>query len=94
MVFQASGSFTINSCTVTLDEGDFVKLPDELQFIANARKAQQRTNARMDGQVCILTGATSGVGYQAGQWTYSPSGLPIAILTGKLAADQVTKELG
>lgn len=31
--------------------------------------------------------------YQAGQWAYSPSGLPIAILTGKLAADQVTKQL-
>jgi phytoene dehydrogenase-like protein len=30
---------------------------------------------------------------QAGQWTYSPSGLPIAILTGKLAADQAIKEL-
>jgi phytoene dehydrogenase-like protein len=31
--------------------------------------------------------------YQAGQWTYSPSGLPISILTGKLAADRVIKEL-
>lgn len=30
--------------------------------------------------------------YQAGQWTYSPSGLPISILTGKLAADKVLKE--
>ncbi len=30
---------------------------------------------------------------QAGQWTYSPSGLPIAILTGKLAADQAIKWL-
>ncbi|NCA99423.1 MAG: NAD(P)/FAD-dependent oxidoreductase [Clostridia bacterium] len=29
--------------------------------------------------------------YQAGQWTYSPSGLPISILTGKLAADQIVK---
>lgn len=29
--------------------------------------------------------------YQAGQWTYSPSGLPISILTGKLAADKVIK---
>jgi len=26
--------------------------------------------------------------YQAGQWSYSPSGLPISILTGKLAADK------
>ncbi len=32
--------------------------------------------------------------YQAGQWTYSPSGLPISFLTGKLAADRVSKELG
>jgi phytoene dehydrogenase-like protein len=31
--------------------------------------------------------------YQAGQWTYSPSGFPISILTGKLAADRVIKEL-
>lgn len=31
---------------------------------------------------------------QAGQWTYSPSGLPISILTGKLAADRVIQELG
>jgi phytoene dehydrogenase-like protein len=30
---------------------------------------------------------------QAGQWTYNPAGLPISILTGKLAADQVIKEL-
>ncbi|MFC2161231.1 phytoene desaturase family protein [Acidobacteriota bacterium] len=27
--------------------------------------------------------------FQAGQWTYSPSGLPIAILTGKLAVDKI-----
>jgi phytoene dehydrogenase-like protein len=31
--------------------------------------------------------------YQAGQWTYSPAGLPTSILTGKLAADQVLKSL-
>ena len=32
--------------------------------------------------------------FQAGQWTYSPSGLPISLLTGKIAADQVVKGLG
>lgn len=31
--------------------------------------------------------------YQAGQWTYSPSGLPISFLTGKIAADKVIKDL-
>lgn len=30
---------------------------------------------------------------QAGQWTYSPAGLPISILTGKLASDRTKKNL-
>ena len=42
-----------------------MKLPEELQFIANARMVQKTTDARMDGRVCIITGASSGVGYQA-----------------------------
>jgi NAD(P)-dependent dehydrogenase (short-subunit alcohol dehydrogenase family) len=41
-----------------------MKLPEELQFIENARKPQKNTTARLDGQVCVITGATSGVGYQ------------------------------
>ena len=32
--------------------------------------------------------------YQAGQWTYSPAGVPISILTGKLAARKVLKKQG
>ena len=36
----------------------------------------------------------SRMSWQAGQWTYSPSGLPISILTGKLAADAAVKALG
>ncbi|MFA7673129.1 MAG: NAD(P)/FAD-dependent oxidoreductase [Clostridia bacterium] len=31
--------------------------------------------------------------YQAGQWTFSPSGLPVSILTGKVAADEIHKNL-
>jgi len=31
--------------------------------------------------------------YQCGQWTFSPSGLPVSILTGKLAADAIHKAL-
>jgi NAD(P)-dependent dehydrogenase (short-subunit alcohol dehydrogenase family) len=42
-----------------------MKLPKELQFIINARKPQKRTTVRMDEQVCIITGATSGVGLAA-----------------------------
>lgn len=31
--------------------------------------------------------------YQAGQWSYSPAGLPISIMTGKLAADHIHKKI-
>jgi retinol dehydrogenase 13 len=41
-----------------------MKLPEELQFIQNDRMVQKTTDARMDGRVCVVTGATSGVGYQ------------------------------
>ncbi|MGB2965181.1 MAG: SDR family NAD(P)-dependent oxidoreductase [Anaerolineales bacterium] len=42
-----------------------MELPEELQFMANARKPQKRTSVGMDGKICVITGATSGVGYQA-----------------------------
>ncbi|MDD2371264.1 MAG: FAD-dependent oxidoreductase [Firmicutes bacterium] len=31
--------------------------------------------------------------FQAGQWTFSPSGMPVSILTGKLASDAVMDDL-
>ena len=31
--------------------------------------------------------------FQAGQWAYSPAGVPMSILTGKLAADRVLKQV-
>jgi phytoene dehydrogenase-like protein len=30
--------------------------------------------------------------FQAGQWAYSPAGVPMSILTGKLAADKLIKK--
>lgn len=41
-----------------------MKLPEEIQFIENARMPQKTTTARLDGQVCVISGATSGVGYE------------------------------
>ncbi len=32
--------------------------------------------------------------YQAGQWAYSPAGLPVSLITGKVAADKIQKRLG
>lgn len=41
-----------------------MQLPEELQFITNGRMPQKTTDARMDGKICVITGATSGIGYE------------------------------
>ena len=42
-----------------------MKLPDELAFIKNSKLPQNTTSTRLDGKVCVISGATSGVGLSA-----------------------------
>lgn len=42
-------------------------LPSELSFLENRKKPQKKTTALMNGQVVVITGTTSGVGYQTVQ---------------------------
>ena len=46
-------------------------------------------NKIQDSQKSVLTSIPNV--FKAGQWTYSPAGVPMSILTGKLAADRVCK---
>jgi retinol dehydrogenase-13 len=39
-----------------------MKIPDRLQFIPNMWAAQRETNASLQGKLCVISGATSGVG--------------------------------
>ena len=41
-----------------------MKFPEELDFIRAGRLPQKTCNEPMNGKVCIVTGATSGVGYE------------------------------
>ncbi|MFN2303560.1 MAG: SDR family NAD(P)-dependent oxidoreductase [Anaerolineales bacterium] len=41
-----------------------MKLPEELRYIQNSLLPQKTTTARMDGKLCVITGATSGIGYE------------------------------
>lgn len=42
-----------------------MKLPNELMFLQNRRAEQRTTNESMEGKICVITGATSGVGLEA-----------------------------
>lgn len=42
-----------------------LRLPEELIFIKNGKAVQHRSTASMEGKICIITGATSGVGLEA-----------------------------
>lgn len=41
------------------------KLPDELNFLQVGRLPQKVSKTSLSGKVCVITGSTSGVGYQA-----------------------------
>jgi len=70
-----------------------MKLPEELQFIANARMIQKTTEARLDGRVCILTGATSGVGYQAAKRLAQGGAHLVLVCRNSEKAAKVTEDL-
>ena len=42
-----------------------LKLPEELIFIENRKAKQKRSSVSMTGKICVITGATSGVGLEA-----------------------------
>jgi retinol dehydrogenase 13 len=70
-----------------------MKLPEELQFIANARMPQKTTQSRLDGKVCVLTGATSGVGYHAAQRLARGGAQLVLVCRNEEKAVQVQEEL-
>lgn len=41
-----------------------IRLPDELMFIKNGKEVQKKSNESMNGKVCVISGATSGVGLE------------------------------
>jgi len=68
------------------------ELPDELMFIKNSKLPQKSSRESMDGKVCVMTGATSGVGY-AGAKRLAKGGAKIVIIARNVdKADKVCRE--
>ena len=70
-----------------------LKLPDELMFIENRRANQKTTTASMTGQVCVISGATSGVGLEAARRLARAGAHIIMVCRNPGKAEAVRKEL-
>jgi NAD(P)-dependent dehydrogenase (short-subunit alcohol dehydrogenase family) len=70
-----------------------MRLPEELQFIQNSIMPQKTTSARMDGRICVVTGATSGVGYMAAKHLVQGGAHLVMVCRNALKARSVQEEL-
>jgi retinol dehydrogenase-13 len=70
-----------------------MKWPDELIFIPNSRMVQKTTSIRMNGRVCVVTGATSGVGYHAAKRLAKGGARLVLVCRNAEKAEQVKGEL-
>lgn len=70
-----------------------MKWPDELIFIPNGRMPIKTTSARLDGRVCVLTGATSGVGYHAARRLAEGGAHLVLVCRSNEKAARVKREL-
>lgn len=70
-----------------------MKLPEELQFIQNSLLPQKTTQARMDGKVCVVTGATSGIGYEAARRLSQGGAHVVMLCRNRQKALKVQEEL-
>ncbi len=70
-----------------------MKLPDRLQFIANAHAKQKRTGASLAGKVCVITGTTSGVGYAAAKYFSKDTAKIVMVCRNREKGERVKSEL-
>jgi NADPH:quinone reductase-like Zn-dependent oxidoreductase len=67
------------------------ELPDELKFLANRKAPQKPFEASMAGKVCVITGATSGVGLAAAKCLASHGAQLVMISRNAQKAEQVIR---
>ncbi len=70
-----------------------MRLPDELIFITNRRLPQRTTDTRLNGRICIVAGATSGVGYQAAKRLAQAGATLVLVCRNPAKGKNVTEEL-
>ncbi len=68
-------------------------VPDELAFLANRNKTQKTTNQRLTKKVCVITGATSGVGFEAAKELVAHDANLVIVARNKSKAEETKNRL-
>lgn len=69
------------------------ELPDELKFLTNRNLPQKTNTVSLAGKICVLTGATSGVGLAAARSLAARGAYLVLVCRNPVKADQVAKEI-
>ena len=69
------------------------KFPPELDFIRAGRLPQKVSNTPMTGKICVITGTTSGVGYQAAIRLAKAGAKIVTIVRSKEKAEKLCAEI-
>ena len=70
-----------------------LKLPDELIFMNNGKAIQKKSTALMTGKVCVITGATSGVGLEASKRLAEGGAYIVMVCRNRRKAELISAEL-
>ena len=69
------------------------KFPDELMFIKNSRAKQKQSSESMAGKLCVIAGATSGVGLAAARALAAGGADIVMIIRNESKAQAVKREI-
>ena len=69
------------------------EFPEELNFIPVGRMPQKVSTTSMEGKVCVISGTTSGVGYQAAIRLAKAGAKIVMMVRDKAKAEKVSDEI-
>ena len=69
------------------------KWPEELNFMVNSRKKQHISNEMMQGKLCVISGATSGVGLEASKRLLEAKADLVWVVRNKEKAEKIKANL-
>ena len=73
--------------------GKKFELPDELNFLTVGRLPQRVSTTSMEGKICVITGTTSGIGYQAAIRIAKAGAKIVMIVRSKEKAEKLCKQI-